>query len=242
MNTEGSGLLKLVVEHLDLHEPARPMVCDVANWSREFPDGDPVAKHLYWVKQRSADMQGVWELSDIAARRRGPDRVDAVLGLFVWSQVSARGSDASGPSRVRTMMETPAFEDHLLRVYDVLLGEGPVAAHAIMVHGTCGDFADLSQALATTFLFFAGYGAVPSYAPQPLVLDRLVGLALHAGEPSQFGARCGEELNTHVYGEYLSSVEWLCRQDELSDYPPDAVARVLAQIGQVLDRGSAAQR
>jgi hypothetical protein len=235
MTTQGSGLLKLVVEHLDLCGPTGPMVWDVANWSREFPDGDPVAEHLHWVEQRPADMQGVWELSDIAARRRGPDRVDAVLGLFVWSQVSAHGTDVSGPLHLRATIEKPAFEDHLLRVYDALINEGPVAAHAMMTRGTCGDFTDLSQGQATTFLFFAGYGEVPSYSLQLLVLDGPIGLALHTSEPSLFSdPRCGENLNTYYYKEYLSSVEWLCHQDELPDYPPDALARLLSRIGEAL--------
>lgn len=239
MAVQGTGLLELVAGNLNHHRPHGQACYELSSWLREFSDHQAVTEHLRWIEQRSADVQDIWKLAEIAAKLRGSDRIGAVMGLFVWSQVAGFGSDASGPMRLRAMIGQPAFEDYLLRVHEVLLREGAVAAHAMMIRGSSGSFSDLDQGRATGFLFFAGYGLVPTYGLQPLVLDELVGLALHAGEPSQFGRRCGMEPNTHCYREYLTSVEWLCQQEELFDYPPDAVARVLSRIGEGVHQSGA---
>lgn len=202
-----------------------------STWLRQFPAGSLAARYLNELDGQPLDRTTVLDVAGRIPALSEVGRAFEVERLFLLSQVWGYGTVGYGAHRTATIMKRTQFISAVGRVHEVLMDSGAVAAYEAMRRGGPYNLSGLGPAFATKFIYFAGYGMVPPGSPEPLVLDRLVGAALHIGEPSVFGPRTGRGWNSGSYSSYLDAAEWVCANASLGRLTPADVEFMLFCIG-----------
>jgi hypothetical protein len=226
------GLLAAVRDELERGPVLQaPMRWIRRTWLSAFPPGSLAHKYLVELDELELDRQLLLDRSRAIASMNEIDQAFEVERIFLWSQVWGYGTVGYGAYRTARVMSEPDFIVRVGGVRDALIESGALRAYAALQPGGVHHMEGLGQAFATKFLHFAGFGLVPSGTPEPLVLDRLVGRALHDAEPSQFGRRAGQYWSPKDYARYLDAAGWLSSQTELAGYTPAGIELALFRRG-----------
>lgn len=171
------------------------------------------------------------------------------VAAYTWSQVWGHGKTgygayrtavtlglASPRSRAIPTIDYSEATRRLACIADTYLKDGAVRAYERAVDSGDLTIPYLGPAFGTKYLFFLE-SSDPPY--RPLVLDELVGAALHKHADDTFPADTGTFPSTRLYSKYLDAVETLRVHDSLATRPVEERARerietALFRIGESL--------
>ncbi|MDZ4177624.1 MAG: hypothetical protein U1E29_00080 [Coriobacteriia bacterium] len=232
---EFPGLIRLIEERLD-RELLRPesITWHPNTWLRRFPSTSPAARYMGELEGNSLNRDQILEIARQLPALSGAERTNLLERTFLLSQIWGFGTVGYGAYRTSKAMDAAQFPAALEHVYDLLAESGPAAAYDSMRPGAPNHLAGLGPAFATKFLYFAGYNSAPPKGAPSLILDSLVGAALHLGEPSVFGPRTGRFWDRGAYSMYVTAARWIMGNSTRYALHPDDTERALFAIGKEL--------
>ncbi|MDT8434982.1 MAG: hypothetical protein RQ731_09545 [Anaerosomatales bacterium] len=232
MSKRFPDLLNLVERELVNGVPDQdPITWVPATWHKRFPAGSLAGRYLDELDGQPLSRSAILDVAGRIPNLSEVDRAFEVERLFLLSQVWGYGTVGYGAFRTAAIMRGTPFISVVGRVYEELIEHGAVAAYHAMRRGGPENLRGLGPAFATKFLHFAGYGVVPPGTPEPLILDSLVGAALHKGEPTAFGPFTGRVWDSETYCRYLDAVDWVCANTAIDGLRPADTELALFLIG-----------
>ncbi len=206
-------------------------------WLKWFQMGSPEGVVLQGLVGQPLSRSSILDTAEGLINLPDDQRKLGVEHLFLRSQVWGFGTVGYGAYRTSRIMSLREFKPTISRAFEVLHDEGAVVAYESMRPGGENYLRGLGPAFATKFLYFAGYRLLPPKALKPLILDSLVGAALHTAEPSVFGPRAGRAWDRGAYKEYLEAARWAMAHSTKYVLLPEDTERVLFEMGKELRTG-----
>ncbi len=179
----------------------------------------------------------------------GEDPSTDPVAAYTWSQVWGHGKTGYGAYRTAVTLglapprgkASPAIEHgeatrRLASIAGTYLTEGAVRAYERAVDKNDLAIPYLGPAFGTKYLFFLEPADTPY---RPLVLDELVGAALHEHAGDTFPAETGTFPSTRLYSTYLDAVEAVREHPSLTPRPAaersrERIETALFRIGNAL--------
>lgn len=230
--TEYPGLVRLVQDRLDRERlREQPIEWRPRTWLKWFPSDCDEGRQIQEFGARGILRSDVFELAQVIPEMLAEARVAGLRRLFLLSQIWGYGTVGYGAYRTARLMRQPEFNRRLNGAYELLLRDGAAAAYRSMSPENPNRVRGLGPAFATKFLYFAGYKQEPPNRLRPLILDSLVGAALHEAEPEAFGPRTGLFWDCETYARYLEAAWWV-QSSKYTRYVlfPEDTERVLFTI------------